>query len=417
MIDMTHENRFHRVANRNAVVTGVLLLCLFAVLVACGDQVQSPSDRERADSDRTLANRIIDAAIEVHGGFDELEAASMWVGEVRRHQRGDSYVITNYYRPGMVRLEQDLGNGEKSADVIGDPHCWGMRGPVSVPCSRETRENDRPRVIMEMAAQLWPLKEDDWEILAASSTDDADLVTARFIPRDSIAEFTFEKSTHMLESISIDGIKQGVSGSHLHVYSEYREFCGVQMPAHNEKSFEGEVWVAEDILSIECRPTAEEFFVRPAQVEDGTFLPGRSDSSVVACMGYDSTQVSLPASQAMLATTIRDSHYEIAGGPLRLILDVETTQLCFPVGGNADTAIAGLAIMSLPATDILSMFSLQNFGAGSLELIETLQSEAANQDMTANGPVRIFQYDNDGMGPTGEIVVELQLPVKNDTVD
>jgi len=413
MTEMMHRNRYPLIDNRRCRTNCLLLFCTLLVVAACSDQVQSPFDAEQSNNNKALGHRIIDAAIEAHGGFDELKAASMWVGEIRRHQRGNSYVMTNYYRPGMVRLEQGLGNGEKSADVIGDAHCWGARGPVSVPCSRETRANDLPRVIMEMAVQLWPLKEEDWEVLAASSTDDADLVTARFIPRDSIAEFTFDKSTHMLGSISIEGIKEGVSGTHLHVYSDYREFCGVRMPAHNVKSFEGEVWVAEDVLSIECKPVLEEFFVRPVQVEDGAFLSGHLEESIVACLKYDSTASGPAELEAALVDGIESNQLVITGGPQRHLINEGDIQLCMPVERDDAGEDTDLIVRSVPASEALSVFSLHAFDPGSLILVEKLLSEVEDRNLTPGGPVRVHQYDNDGMGMTGEVVVEMQVPVKS----
>jgi hypothetical protein len=46
-----------------------------------------------------------------------------------------------------------------------------------------------------------------------------------------------------------------------------------------------------------------------------------------------------------------------------------------------------------------------------------LNTVIGTQNLPANGLVQIFQYDNDGMGSTGEVVVELQLPVNSITVD
>jgi len=282
----------------------------------------------------------MDAAIEAHGGYEALRAASTWVAEVRRFQRGDSYVVTSYYRPGMVRMEQDLGDGERSADVIGDPHCWGMSGPASIPCSPETRENDRPRVVMEMAAQLWLLKGDDWLLLGAEVSDldgeSVDLVTARYLPRDSEARFVLDGETHLLRSISVDGLKEGVLGTHLHTYSEYEEQCGVMMASHNEKSFEGATWVAEDVLQLTCQPVDEELFVRPPQVAEGTIVA---------------------------------------------------------------------------SAELLSLYSLEPYDESSSALAERLRAEAATRNLTPTGPIRVERYNNDGMGPTGELVVELQLPV------
>jgi hypothetical protein len=193
---------------------------------------------------------------------------------------------------------------------------------------------------MEIAAQLWPLKVEDWVLLGATSvvvqSDHLDIVTARYLPRDTEAEFAFDGVTHMLRSISVAGVKGGILGTHLHIFSDYQEYCGVKMPAHNEKSFEGETWVVEDVLELACTPVEEGLFIRPPQVAEGAFVE---------------------------------------------------------------------------SPDMLSIFSLQAYDEDSSTLAEKLRAEAIKRSLRPNGPVRRIQYDRDGMGPTGELVIELQLPV------
>jgi hypothetical protein len=60
---------------------------------------------------------------------------------------------------------------------------------------------------------------------------------------------------------------------------------------------------------------------------------------------------------------------------------------------------------------MLSIFSLQAYDEDSSTLAEKLRAEAIKRSLRPNGPVRRIQYDRDGMGPTGELVIELQLPV------
>jgi len=65
----------------------------------------------------------------------------------------------------------------------------------------------------------------------------------------------------------------------------------------------------------------------------------------------------------------------------------------------------------LPDTDLLSIFSLQDYD-GSSSLVDRLRAEAQRRNLVSTGPVRLERYDHDGMGLTGELVVELQLPVE-----
>ena len=398
-----------------SVKTHLFSTALFFV-IACGNQEASTSSGvEASTTESDEAQAIVDAAIAAHGGFDKLKAASTWVAEIRRFQRGGSYELTNYYRPGMVRLEQDLGDGEKSADVIGDPHCWGRMGPASFPCSPETRENDRPRVIMEMAAQLWPLKSEAWVIEDASTADQEgvsfDLVTARYLPRDTVTRFTFDAATHLLESIAVEGVKAGVLGTHQHLYSDYKEYCGVLMPSHNIKSFEGDIWVEEDVIKLDCRPVPESLFERPPQVTEGTIVEGRTDPSTVVCREFDPSTISLEEADKELLSVIADKGLDVVGSSHRQIPQDGKTRICAPVETDLHGETRSLIVESLPETEILSIFSLHPYDSSSL-LVDALLAEAGNKNLKPSGPLRLMQYDHDGMGPTGELVVELQLPVE-----
>lgn len=404
-----------RCANSNTAMTNriqAIASCLLVALSACGGQ------EEAINSDHSNTPQkphdIIDAAIDAHGGFDQLKAASSWIADVRRFQSNDSYVIKQYYRPGMVRLEQDLGDGEKTGDVIGHPHCWGSSGPVSFPCSPETRENDRPRIIMEMGAQLWPLRENKWELLSAGQrkgeNGSFDVVRARYIPLDSLAEFTFDSNSRLLRTISIIGVKEGVNGTHLHTYSDYKKMCGVLMPSHNVKSFDGDVWVEEDILSLECTDVPEEFFERPEQVKEGTFRSSTTEALTFACLSNENLLSPFTNFSDTLSTAIEENKLSIAGFPQQHFLGDGSRQLCAPIRGAQSGNTDDLIIRNEPHGKILSVYSLREHDDFS-SIANHLLAEAMKRKLSPNGPMRLIKYDHDGMGSTDELVYELQLPV------
>ena len=357
-----------------------VFLVLFAALIFCGC-VQTNAEQQ-----------LLDHAISAHGGYEKLQLAANWVAEVRRYQRGDSYELTNYYQPGMVRLESDLGNGERSADVIGHPHCWGKNGPIIIVCSAETRENDRPRVVMEMAAQLWPLRGDDWRLLstAAENVDGIELDTlhAHYKPLNSLAVLRFDAEIGLLHSISIDGIKGGRAGTHTHVYSNYEERCGVLMPTHNVKSFEGDIWVEEDILQMECVDVAESLFVRPEQVADGFIDERTADEQSLVC--------------------VEQTEVEMEGLVQRHIAEDGSMSTC--LFSDDESAVVGDAI-SLPASRQLSIYGFESSAENVTQMITALQDEATTRHYELRWPIRVITYDNDGMGPTGETVVEVTVAV------
>ncbi|MBJ88641.1 MAG: hypothetical protein CMO98_02175 [Woeseia sp.] len=357
-----------------------VFLVLSAALSICGC-VQTGTEQQ-----------LLEHAISAHGGYEKLQSAATWVAEVRRYQRGDSYELRNYYRPGMVRLESDLGNGERSADVIGHPHCWGKNGPIIIACSTETRENDRPRVVMEMAAQIWPLRGDDWRLLstATEKVDGIELATLQvyYKPLNSLAVLRFDAGIGLLHSISIDGIKDGRAGTHTHVYSAYEERCGVLMPTHNVKSFEGDIWVEEDILQMECVDVAESLFVRPEQVADGFIDERTTDEQSLVCIDQAEVEMERPVQ--------------------RYIAEDGSMSTC--LSSDGESPVVGDAIL-LPASRQLSIYGFESSAENVAQMITVLQDEATIRNYELRWPIRVITYDNDGMGPTGETVVEVTVAV------
>ncbi len=383
----------------------VTWFCLIAtVLSAC-----SPPSSEPAESD---ARGVLVGAITAHGGVDALREASTWKAQIRRHQRGSSYVMTNYYRPGMVRLEQDLGEGRRSADVIGDPHCWGMAGVVSIACSPETRENDRPRVIMEMAMQLWPLLQEPWQLRSVSRRDEAgrsyDVVEAYYEPRQSTVVLSFDGDIHLLSSIAVSGIKGGVEGQHLHVYSDFVERCGVQMPSHNVKSFEGEVWVEEDVLELQCIPVDESMFERPAQVRDGFILETKTDDAQLVCSD-EAESTGFSRSNADLESTILAAGLVVIGQADEFLNKAGTSQLCIPVQDTDNLQGTDLPTLKIDGGRVLSIYAVNGIENRKDGLIQTLFDAVGELGLEPVWPIRITTFDNDGMGLTGEVIVEFSV--------
>lgn len=352
--------------------------------------------------------QLLDRAINAHGGYDKLRAASTWIADIRRYQRGDSYVMTNYYRPGMVRLEQENADGEKSADVIGHPHCWGKHGPIVISCSDETRENDRPRVIMEMAVQLWPLKGPDWSLLTrteeAADRLQIDVLEALYRPLDSKVTIRFDQNTHLLHSMSIDGIKGGELGTHTHEYSEFNEHCGVIMADHNVKSFQGRVWVEEDVLSLECEQVDEELFISPAQVAEGYIEEQSEDEHVIACVDGRETRDEL-------VTAVAKARIDILGGLQEHLLNNKQSQFCVAVQAAPGDTFDDLFIKHVPASDYLAVYSLNPSRENVAAMATALQSESLSRNYDLRWPIRVMIFDNDGMGLTGEAVVQASAAV------
>lgn len=384
-------------------ITAFLLMLMF--FSAC----TSPN----GESARSDAKQILDRAIAAHGGVNALRDASTWKAEIRRHQRGSSYVMTNYYRPGMVRLEQDQGEGQRSADVIGDPHCWGMAGVVSMACSPETRENDRPRVIMEMAMQLWPLLQAPWELRSASRREESeqsyDVVETYYAPRQSTVELSFDSDTHLLSRIAVSGIRRGVEGQHMHVYSDFVERCGVQMPSHNVKSFEGEVWVEEDVLELQCIPVDESMFERPPQVTDGSILETRNSDALLVCSGDAGPTGISRDSNTDLESTIVAAGLVVVGPANEFLNKTGSSQLCMPIQESNIPQGADLATLRITGGRTLSIYAVNGIENRQNILIQTLLDAVVELGEVPDWPIRMTTFDNDGMGLTGEVIVELSV--------
>lgn len=354
----------------------------------------------------TGARQILKQAIEAHGGYDALRAASTWTAEVRRHQRGSHYEMTNIYRPGMIRLEQDLPDGGRSADVIGHPHCWGKHGPFSMPCSVETRENDRPRVVMEMAAQLWTLLGNDWRIEEQSGEQSAQdgvrTFVAHYLPLDTDVTFGIDAASGLLSYMTVKGTKEGVFGTHRHEYSDFREQCGVLMPFANVKSFEGDVWVREEFLSLKCIAVDESLFTRPTQVENGFTRTSTIEPAVLACA----------------APGVLDSlDIEQVGAPLQLIEKTGAKAHCVPVASPPLDAPEGVSIRQLEGRKSVEAYFVDVTGEDHVKLLEPVRNHAERNGQQLSWPLLLRRFDNDGMGLTGESVVLLAMPVETSSFE
>ena len=383
-----------------------LLIAASVATSGCTGELQEPD-----------AEGVILRAIEAHGGAGPLRAASTFKAEVRRFQQGSSYVLTNYYRPGMVRLEQDLDDGTLSGDVIGDPHCWGRAGVVVIRCSDETRENDRPRVIMEMAAQLWPLTGPDWELRSATRTAlsdrDTDVVEALYRPRETVATFEFDRATHRLERISVAGVKRGVLGVHVHEYSDYRQACDVLMPHRNIKSFEGEVWVEEEILDLECMPIDEALFEEPAQVVDGAIVDLRIESATTICKDIEPSARDHADVHAKLENMLEHQGIDAIGNPVHYRYEDASEKLCVPIPEGRAAGVSAAVLETFAEGNGKAIYAVDP----ELPLTEQYL-DALLENLRAGGdeprwPIRSIVYDNDGMGPTGDVIVELAVVAAN----
>ncbi|MCP4048158.1 MAG: hypothetical protein GY732_19455 [Gammaproteobacteria bacterium] len=384
-----------------------------SVVYSCEKKV---ADELNSPGGNAAALQLLEFAIEAHGGYDKLESAATWKAEVRRFQGASSYVLTQYYRPGMVRLESDLGDGKFSADVIGHPHCWGSSAPVSFSCSAETRENDRPRVIMEMASQLWTMKGADWKLLRATDVlndgKQYKQLSAHYIPLATDIRMYIDSDTNLLHSIEVEGVKAGVSGIHKHLYSQFKKNCGVLMPFHNIKSFNGDVWVAEDILGLECIPMSEELFVQPEQVEEGYFLEETPAPLTLMCAQNDG--VSFPESDAREQFTddLEANNVSMEGFVLEQISEDGRVRLCAPVDVNANARLPGFQITPGNQVKILSVFTLNQDETSNRMTIEQLLTELETRGHKPVWPIRILRYDNDGMGKIVEVVSKMSIGIE-----
>jgi len=141
------------------------------------------------------------------------------------------------------------------------------------------------------------------------------------------------------------------------------------------------------------------------------YLKHHSGPIIAACRTFDAEQSSSSIAQSSLLESISQAQIEVSGPSMRLFYNNASTQLCLPVDTNLNTTNGSITLNSLPETDILSIFSLSAFDENAHTLLKSLLTEAKKRGLDQTGPARLYQYDNDGMGLTGELVIELQLPV------
>ncbi len=149
------------------------------------------------------------------------------------------------------------------------------------------------------------------------------------------------------------------------------------MAAHNVKSFNGDIWVEENILSLRCKNVEEAFFSSPAQVATGTLAVRMVEQATMSC-------VRIPG----------------AGD-----------EVCFTPGSWAPAEADGAVEQLLPASRVISSYRLAdvatNLPAEKLRMLD----HARSLELQRAGPIRLIKHDRDGMGLTDEVIYELQLPV------
>ncbi|MDG2375487.1 MAG: hypothetical protein P8M18_03965, partial [Woeseiaceae bacterium] len=105
---------------------------------------------------------------------------------------------------------------------------------------------------------------------------------------------------------------------------------------------------------------------------------------------------------------VEQTEVELEGLVQRHIAEDGSMSTC--LSSDGESAVVGDAI-SLPASRQLSIYGFESSAENVTQMITALQDEATTRHYELRWPIRVITYDNDGMGPTGETVVEVTVAV------
>ena len=112
-----------------------------------------------------------------------------------------------------------------------------------------------------------------------------------------------------------------------------------------------------------------------------------------------------------LATAVENAGIDILGGWQEHILNDEKSQLCVAVQADPDDTFDDLFIKHVPASDYLAIYSMSPSAENVEAMTTSLKSESLAREYDMRWPVRVMIFDNDGMGLTGETVVQVSAAV------
>ncbi len=407
-----------------------LILALGLAVLGCekpaeetgsGQPQEQPAEESPAEPEQ--AARILDQAIEAHGGAGKLKALAAVTAQVEGQSPMGAFTATSTFARGHHRMDIKLENGNQFAFTRGPKYCWAQKGPVIVPMAEEEKKSQRAMAALMEAMLLWPVKQKGLATGAGKvKIDDKEYDQLKLEWPDLEAEgsLVFDPRSHLL-------VRAGVSipGQEIEIaLSEHQEFCGVKIASRRAAKFNGKPMQLIMWKQADCAPVDEQTFRNPEQVADKTIGQRQTIPATVACTTMKGPYTGLEKTMQELTQKLKDNKIPVIGRPLMIYKKGPprvkqpkkwVTQVCFPVNLEAPQKPekkGEIVIMALKPGTALTAYGIGEYAKKAPELAALLVKEAKKRKLKAQGPMIHLTYTNPQTTPAAELVSELLLPLK-----
>jgi len=376
--------------------------------------------------------KILDAAIEAHGGLDKVLATkSVRTKGISRNPENPKQAVYKWdASESMGHMHGIITNprGETAVLVRGPKHCWFQKGPVVMPCIEKKKNLTLALAAIQTAQHLWPLRELGWEIEAGKTKvggKELNRLTIKWPEIDAEGYLDFDPESNLLLQITCktsDGKGYVISSSG----SEYKEYCGGYKYANKwtASDIEGKPIELIEFTAITCEPVDEKIFQQPEQVADGTIEEKESPAATVACIKmkgpYDKTAENIEK----LTGFIKKQKLIADGKPMMIYLKGPPkvkkakkylTEICIPVATKAPKKPkkkGKFVIKAIKPQKVLAAYGVGPYETKSPELMKLLIDEAKKRKLRTAGPMCQISFMDPKEIAAEELVSEMQIPIK-----
>jgi effector-binding domain-containing protein len=396
------------------------------------DEAKAEAPAEPAIKLDPEVQKILDAAVEAHGGLEKVMATkSLRHKGIARHAKNPKQAV--YTWDGSANMGQWHGvitspSGGKFILVRGPEHCWFQKGPVVMPCAEKKKNLTLALAAIQTAQHLWPLKELGWEIEAGKTkvgSKEFDRLTIKWPEIDAEGYLDFDPESHLLSQITCktsDGKGYVISSSG----SEYKEYCGGYKYANKwtASDIEGKPIELIEFTSITCEPVDDKIFEQPEQVADGTLEEKETKASVVACTKMKGPYDKAGKTIEKLTGFINKQKLSQDGKPMMIYLKGPPkvkkakkylTEICIPVAAKAPKKPkkkGKFVIKAMKPRKVLAAYGVGAYEKKAPELMKLLMAEAKKRKLKPAGPMCQISFMDPKETAAEELVSEMQIPIK-----
>jgi effector-binding domain-containing protein len=376
--------------------------------------------------------KILDAAIEAHGGLEKVMATkSMRSKGTARNPKNPKQTLYTWH--GSVKMGHTHGalttpSGGTFILVRGPEHCWYQKGPVVMPCIEKEKKLTLALAAIQTAQYLWPLKELGWEIEAGKTKvggKELDRLTIKWPEIDAEGYLDFDPESHLLSQLTCK-TSDGKGYVITNAGSEYKEYCGGFKSANKwtASDIEGKPIELIEFTDITCEPVDDKIFEQPEQVADGTIEEKESSAHTVACTKMKGPYENTGKTIEKLVGFIKKQKLSADGKPMMIYLKGPPkvkkakkylTEICIPVEAKAPKKPkkkGKFVIKAMKPRKVLAAYGVGPYEKKAPELMKLLMAEAKKRKLKPAGPMCQISFMDPKETAAEELVSEMQIPIK-----